>query len=427
MRGRISALIELGAGFHPEISGRENVFINGIMLGLTKREIQQRFDEIVEFAELREFIDAPVKTYSSGHVHAARLCGGDPRRSRSPARRRGAGRRRRRLHAQVPRQVRASSSGAARRSCSSRTRSASSSGSATRRSGSTTARNGPRAIPSASSAPTSPTSSGRRSSSWPRRTPRRSTTPAAAARPQGPVDAGDSVADMSRAGEGRWGSGGVEIADVRLQNEQGQPTHVFHTGEPLTVRLSSSSGSADRTTSCSASASSTPKACACTARTRTSKSIEARHARRRRRSDARHRGPRSRRRHLQARRRRPQARWRALRLPPPAVHVPRQVAVEGRRHLPAAPPLGVFGRREASSRASDDRSRWTPPRTSADRERQAGRRIVFTNGVFDLAASWSRPLPARRARRGRRADRRPQLGSVGAGDQRAVTPDHART
>jgi ABC-type polysaccharide/polyol phosphate transport system ATPase subunit len=64
--GRISALIELGAGFHPEISGRENVFINGIMLGLTKRQIQQRFDEIVDFAELREFIDAPVKTYSSG-------------------------------------------------------------------------------------------------------------------------------------------------------------------------------------------------------------------------------------------------------------------------------------------------------------------------------------------------------------------------
>ena len=64
--GRVSALIELGAGFHPEISGRENVFINGIMLGLTKREIQQRFDEIVDFAELRDFIDAPVKTYSSG-------------------------------------------------------------------------------------------------------------------------------------------------------------------------------------------------------------------------------------------------------------------------------------------------------------------------------------------------------------------------
>lgn len=64
--GRVSALIELGAGFHPEISGRENVFINGVMLGLSKREITRRFDDIVEFAELEEFIDAPVKTYSSG-------------------------------------------------------------------------------------------------------------------------------------------------------------------------------------------------------------------------------------------------------------------------------------------------------------------------------------------------------------------------
>ena len=66
VHGRVSALIELGAGFHPEISGRENVFINGIMLGLTRREISARFGEIVEFAELEDFIEAPVKTYSSG-------------------------------------------------------------------------------------------------------------------------------------------------------------------------------------------------------------------------------------------------------------------------------------------------------------------------------------------------------------------------
>jgi len=66
VNGRVSALIELGAGFHPEISGRENVYINGMMLGLSKKEIARRFDDIVSFAELEEFIDAPVKTYSSG-------------------------------------------------------------------------------------------------------------------------------------------------------------------------------------------------------------------------------------------------------------------------------------------------------------------------------------------------------------------------
>jgi ABC-type polysaccharide/polyol phosphate transport system ATPase subunit len=64
--GRVSALIELGAGFHPEISGRENVFINGMMMGLSRPEIDARFADIVSFAGIGEFIDAPVKTYSSG-------------------------------------------------------------------------------------------------------------------------------------------------------------------------------------------------------------------------------------------------------------------------------------------------------------------------------------------------------------------------
>ena len=66
VNGKVSALIELGAGFHPEISGRENVFINGIMLGLSRQQVAARFDDIVSFAELQEFIDAPVKNYSSG-------------------------------------------------------------------------------------------------------------------------------------------------------------------------------------------------------------------------------------------------------------------------------------------------------------------------------------------------------------------------
>lgn len=65
-RGRLSALLELGAGFHPELTGRENVFMNGAILGLTRRELTARFDDIVTFAGLEEFIDTPVKNYSSG-------------------------------------------------------------------------------------------------------------------------------------------------------------------------------------------------------------------------------------------------------------------------------------------------------------------------------------------------------------------------
>ncbi|HUP44197.1 MAG TPA: ABC transporter ATP-binding protein [Thermoanaerobaculia bacterium] len=66
VQGRVAALIELGAGFHPEITGRENIYINGIMLGLSRKEIDERFDRIVQFAGIGEFLDQPVKTYSSG-------------------------------------------------------------------------------------------------------------------------------------------------------------------------------------------------------------------------------------------------------------------------------------------------------------------------------------------------------------------------
>lgn len=66
INGRLSALIEVGSGFHPELTGRENVYLNGSILGMTRREITQKLESIVEFAELRQFIDTPVKRYSSG-------------------------------------------------------------------------------------------------------------------------------------------------------------------------------------------------------------------------------------------------------------------------------------------------------------------------------------------------------------------------
>lgn len=66
VNGRVSALLELGAGFHPDFSGRENVFLDGAIMGLPRRVVEERFDEIVAFAEMEEFIDAPAKTYSSG-------------------------------------------------------------------------------------------------------------------------------------------------------------------------------------------------------------------------------------------------------------------------------------------------------------------------------------------------------------------------
>lgn len=66
MAGRVSSLIELGAGFHPDMSGRENIYINAAIFGLTKKEIDARLDDIIAFSELEEFIDNPVRTYSSG-------------------------------------------------------------------------------------------------------------------------------------------------------------------------------------------------------------------------------------------------------------------------------------------------------------------------------------------------------------------------
>ena len=71
LRGQVSPLLELGAGFHPELTGRENVMLNGTLLGHTSRELEERMDSIIDFAELGSFIEAPLRTYSSGM--AARL------------------------------------------------------------------------------------------------------------------------------------------------------------------------------------------------------------------------------------------------------------------------------------------------------------------------------------------------------------------
>lgn len=66
LRGRVGSLLEVGTGFHPELTGRENIFLNGALLGMHRREIRNKFDEIVEFAEVERFLDTPIKRYSSG-------------------------------------------------------------------------------------------------------------------------------------------------------------------------------------------------------------------------------------------------------------------------------------------------------------------------------------------------------------------------
>ena len=66
LRGRVGSLLEVGTGFHPELTGRENIYLNGAILGMSRAEIRRKFDEIVAFAEVEKFLDTPVKRYSSG-------------------------------------------------------------------------------------------------------------------------------------------------------------------------------------------------------------------------------------------------------------------------------------------------------------------------------------------------------------------------
>ena len=239
VRGRISALIELGAGFHPEISGRENIFINGIMLGLSKRDIQQRFDEIVEFAELREFIDAPVKTYSSGmymrlgfavaiHVDPdvllvdEVLAVGDEGFTHKCLDKFGEFKRRGKTVLLVTHSL-----GLVERFCDE---------AVWLDSGKKRAQGDPKRVIGAYV-----TDVERQEEQFLAATDAKAKHEADVAAtvtaPVGPQDAGEAATDMSQAAEGRWGSGGIEITDVAFLNDQGQPTHVFHTGEPLTLRL----------------------------------------------------------------------------------------------------------------------------------------------------------------------------------------------
>ena len=244
--GRISALIELGAGFHPEISGRENVFINGIMLGLTKREVTERFDEIVEFAEMKEFIDAPVKTYSSGmymrlgfavaiHVDPEVLlvdevlAVGDEGFTHKCLDKFAEFKRRGKTILLVTHALamverfcdealwldagRIKGSGDPKRIVGAYITDVE------RREEHELAATDARARDTADAAIVSPDE------------------PASAVLPDNPVETATATGDMFRAAEGRWGSREVEITQVDFRGPGGEEGHVFQSGEPVDVRI----------------------------------------------------------------------------------------------------------------------------------------------------------------------------------------------
>jgi ABC-type polysaccharide/polyol phosphate transport system ATPase subunit len=244
VHGRISALIELGAGFHPEISGRENVFINGIMLGLTKKEIARRFDEIVDFAELREFIDAPVKTYSSGmymrlgfavaiHVDPdvllvdEVLAVGDEGFTHKCLDKFAEFKRRGKTILLVTHSL-----GLVERFCDE---------ALWLDSGSLKAIGDPKRVVGAyitdveaSEEEQLAASDAKAQESAMAISP---DEPASAVLPDHPIETAEGPADMFRATEGRWGSREIEITDVSLSGANGERSHVFHSGGRLNIRL----------------------------------------------------------------------------------------------------------------------------------------------------------------------------------------------
>jgi ABC-type polysaccharide/polyol phosphate transport system ATPase subunit len=245
-RGRIAGLIATGAGFHPELSGRENVYLNGTILGLSHRELDRKFDEIVEFAGLERFIDTPVKNYSSGMyvrlgfsvainvdpdvllvdevlavgdegfthkcldkfaefkrrgktillvTHALglveRFC--DEALWLDAGRVKGSGDPKRIVGAYIT-DVEASEE-------------------------KQLAADDARAKESATALVVSPDE------------------PASAVLPDTPIETATGPSDMFRAAEGRWGSREVEIMDVEFTGADGSSSHVFRSGEPMTLKI----------------------------------------------------------------------------------------------------------------------------------------------------------------------------------------------
>jgi ABC-type polysaccharide/polyol phosphate transport system ATPase subunit len=238
VQGRISALIELGAGFHPEISGRENVFINGIMLGLTKREITRRFDEIVEFAELEDFIDAPVKTYSSGmymrlgfavaiHVDPdvllidEVLAVGDESFTHKCLDKFAEFRRRNRTVLLVTHSL-----NLVERFCDE---------ALWLNEGRARAMGDPRRVVSAYI--TDVEKQEERHMAEADAKTRAAIDQLDSSTPQAPSPHPQAPPDMFQATEGRWGSREGEITGIQLTGEDGQPAHVFYSGERVEIRL----------------------------------------------------------------------------------------------------------------------------------------------------------------------------------------------
>ena len=244
VNGRISALIELGAGFHPEISGRENVFINGIMLGLSKREIASRFDEIVEFAEMKDFIDAPVKTYSSGmymrlgfavaiHVDPdvllvdEVLAVGDEGFTHKCLDKFAEFKRRGKTILLVTHAL-----GLVERFCDD---------ALWMDSGQMKGMGDPKRVVGAYITDVEVSEEHQLAAADAKARDSATTVspdePASAVLPDNPIETAAAPADMFRATEGRWGSREIEITEVQLSGADGVPAHVFHSGQPLTVRI----------------------------------------------------------------------------------------------------------------------------------------------------------------------------------------------